>query len=204
MEKGIKDSSVIKATGRSITDWVTTIQNSQKGDLSHREIAEFLSKEHGLTSWWAQEITVLYEKQTGKRVTGQTQSSGFQIGVSKTLPVKRDELWNIIITPKVFALIVSDNINPETIINQKRTSETGIEYKITTWESRSHMRMQWKLPEWHSYSILQVRLAAQKSGRTVLTFHQEKMADESIREDMRLHWKEVLTKLEQTIKERRY
>lgn len=89
MEKGFKDSSVIKATGKPLAHWLKTIKNSGKGDLPHKNIADFLHNECGLTYWWAHEITVLYEKSAGRRVTGQTQGSGFQVGVSKTLPVSK-------------------------------------------------------------------------------------------------------------------
>ena len=142
MEKQIKDSSVIKATGRSIVDWIKIIQSNGKGDLSHKEIATFLSDQHNLSPWWAQEVTVLYEKKVGRRITGQTKDSGFQVGVNKKLPISKDKLWRGIASLKGFAIISGEEINPEEITGQTRLSASGIKYKLTVYEPYSHMRMQ--------------------------------------------------------------
>lgn len=195
MAEVIKDTSVMKATGKPLAHWFNTIENSKRGNLSHKEIANFLHKECGLTPWWAQEVTVLYEKSIGRRVTGQTQDSGFQVGISKTLPIRKEALWDIITSPKGFALIVGDETDAKNAINQNQTSKTGIEYRITTYEAYSHMRMQWRLPEWMDYSILQVRVIEQRSGNAALTFHQEKMASKKIREEMRQYWKDRFDRL---------
>ena len=195
MSETIKNSTVLQATGKSAEEWFSLIEKNKKGNLPHKEIAEFLHRECGLTSWWSQEVTVLFEKHTGRRVTGQTADAGFQVGVSKTLPVSAEKIWDFLTSPAGFGIVTGEIIDPKKIREAERTGKTGIQYKITTLKPCSHLRMRWRLPDWKDYSILQVRVSEKGNGKTVLIFHQEKLADSVMQKEMKRYWKEQFTKL---------
>jgi hypothetical protein len=60
----------------------------------------FLRSVHGLSHWWAQEITVDSEQYCGKRKIGETQTADYQIGVRKTIDGSVKEIWDYLMSPK--------------------------------------------------------------------------------------------------------
>ena len=186
-----KDSSVKSATGKSLDDWFKIIAKNSGEHSTHKDIADFLHEQFEITYWWAQEITVLYEKDIGRRITGQTQGGLFQVGVSKTFQHPTDTVWGFLTSPKGLKLIVGDDPDPGRIEDLEGSSPSGTSYKMTTYKPFSHIRMQWKLPYWKSYSILQIRVTAKENSKTTLSFHQERLVDSDAREEMRRHWQET-------------
>lgn len=47
---------------------------------------------------------------------------------------------------------------------------------------------------------MQIRLLAAAGGRTTISFHQEKLKDANVREQMKLYWEEVLARLTEKAK----
>jgi uncharacterized protein YndB with AHSA1/START domain len=174
----IGGEAIRQATGRGGNEWLRILTGKFPQGAEHRQIADYLHRHEGLSPWWAQELTVFFERQTGRRKVGETTDGGFQIGVSKTLPLPPEELWRVLTSPAGMEHFIG--------------GETGIEYRITTRREGSHMRMQWKLPGWERPSILQLRVSPASQGRTVLSVHQEKLSSQEQRERMRARWREVL------------
>ena len=93
---GISDEAVVKATGRGWVKWLSMLDRQKAFDMPHKEIASYLHEKHGLSSWWAQMITVGYEQERGLRKAHQ-QPEGFEISKSKTFPIsamKAFKAWN--------------------------------------------------------------------------------------------------------------
>ena len=88
----ISDDAVQAKTGRVWVEWFTLLDTEGASDLTHREIAIWLRERHGLSSWWSQMVTVAYEQARGRRELHQT-ARGYQVGVSKTVPVPVDTLF---------------------------------------------------------------------------------------------------------------
>ncbi len=88
----ISDAAVQAKTGRVWTEWFTLLDAKGAAGLAHREIAVALREQHGLSGWWSQMVTVAYEQARGRREPHQT-ARGYQVGVSKTVPVAVDALF---------------------------------------------------------------------------------------------------------------
>src|SRR6185503_6538370 len=89
----ISDDAVKKATGKTWKEWFSLLdkQNAQK--LAHRDIAQLLNRKHLDSQWWAQMVTVVYERARGLRELHQT-ADGFVANVSKTFNVSLDKLYD--------------------------------------------------------------------------------------------------------------
>ena len=180
---GSSDEATRRATGASLEEWAQIIRAAGLADASHKQIADFLALERGVPPWWAQQLTVGYERLYRARPVGATADGGFQIGVSRTFGISAAKLWDFLVSPRGAALISGDG--PD-----------AAETEPTTLRPYSHIRMRWRLPLWKGYSILQVRVAGGKDAESAtITFHQEKLPDAAAREDMRRRWSEVLDAL---------
>ncbi len=89
----ISDAAVQAKTGRVWAEWFTLLDSEGAADSTHRQIATALADRHGLTGWWSQMVTVAYEQARGRRQPHET-SRGYQVGVSKTVPVRVDVLFS--------------------------------------------------------------------------------------------------------------
>jgi hypothetical protein len=83
---GIGDDAVKKATGKTWAQWCAILDKKKATKMPHKEIAILLHEQQGLSGWWAQMVTVGYERERGMRVAHQ-QPGGFEISKSKTLPI---------------------------------------------------------------------------------------------------------------------
>jgi uncharacterized protein YndB with AHSA1/START domain len=59
----------------------------------YREIADWLTGEHGLSTWWAQKLIVEYEQARGVREAGVRPGGTFTVTASKTVAVPVERLF---------------------------------------------------------------------------------------------------------------
>jgi len=83
--------AVAAATGRGWSEWFAVLDAWDASERSHREIARHLMSEHGVPGWWAQTVTVGYERARGMRAKHE-RPNGFSVSVSRTVAVPVDRL----------------------------------------------------------------------------------------------------------------
>jgi Domain of unknown function (DUF4287) len=86
-----RSDGVRRATGRDREEWFALLDAWRAGDRQYREIAVWLTEEHGVSRWWAQKLIVEFEQARGLRPPGVRPDGTFEVSVSKTMavPVKR-------------------------------------------------------------------------------------------------------------------
>ncbi len=90
---GVKDATIEARTGCTWEKWVAALDYHEAGTLSHREIATLVHEKFGVGEWWAQSVTVGYERIKGLREIGQRRTGHYDVNRSKTLPVGVDALY---------------------------------------------------------------------------------------------------------------
>jgi hypothetical protein len=80
------DEKLKEATGKTWDQWFSILDRWGARGRKHPEIARFLMEERGVPGWWAQTVTVWYERARGMRLKHQ-QASGFSVSASKTIAV---------------------------------------------------------------------------------------------------------------------
>jgi hypothetical protein len=96
------DEIVLARTGRRHAEWFALLDAWGAPGRSHTEIAAWLSGEHGVPSWWRQEITVSYERAIGRRQLGQ-HADGFSVTASKTIGVPVERLFDAVVDDEIRA-----------------------------------------------------------------------------------------------------
>jgi hypothetical protein len=90
---GMSDGAVQAKTGRTWTQWVRALDAIDAHTLPHRDIARHLQDEHELSGWWAQTVTVGYERIRGLRDVGQRRGGAYEANKSKTVAVPVARLY---------------------------------------------------------------------------------------------------------------
>jgi hypothetical protein len=116
----ISSEAIKKATGKSWQEWLTVLHQMKAGELSHKAIARKLYDEYKIAGWWAQGITVEFERAIGRRGIGQTCDGDYQASASKTVTGTMDQAL------KAWKKCVSDarDFNGVAFANRSRTSKT--------------------------------------------------------------------------------
>lgn len=96
------NETVIHATGQTWKQWLAYLDKHRAEDLSHKEIVALLSRKIP-SGWWCRKLTVAYEQYKGLRVLGQTAGSGFQVGVSRKVPLTKATAWELLSSEKGMA-----------------------------------------------------------------------------------------------------
>lgn len=97
---GMSDEAVAAKTDRTWPQWVAALDALGAADLDHRAIAAAVG-EHWpeIGGWWAQTVTVGYERIRGLREKGQKSTGTWSANKSKTFKVPVDRLFAAFDTP---------------------------------------------------------------------------------------------------------
>lgn len=90
---GMSDDAVRSKTGCTWERWVKVLDAIDATKMSHREIVEHVHKNYKVSDWWAQMVTVGYERIRGLREVGQRRSGAYEVSKSKTIAVPINELY---------------------------------------------------------------------------------------------------------------
>lgn len=93
------DDKIKDATGKKWDAWFSILDRWGARERKHGETVHFLMDEHQVSGWWAQSITVGYERARGMRLKHQ-QADGFTIYASKTVAVPIDVLYDAFVNPR--------------------------------------------------------------------------------------------------------
>src|SRR5688500_12406639 len=90
---GMGDDAVAAKTGKTWKQWVRALDDIGAMEMKHRDVAQWVHDQTGL-DWWAQMVTVGYERIRGLRQRGQRLGGTFHATKSRTLPVSAAEVFH--------------------------------------------------------------------------------------------------------------
>jgi hypothetical protein len=89
-----RSDAVLKAnTGCAWERWVKALDHAKAYAWPHREIATYVHEKYKVDGWWAQTVTVGYERIKGLRAIGQRRDGWFEASKSKTFAVPLARLY---------------------------------------------------------------------------------------------------------------
>ena len=90
---GKSDAILKEKTGCTWERWVKALDQAKAHTWPHREIAKYVREKYKIPGWWAQTITVGYERIKGLRAIGQRRDGAFEASKSKTFAVPLARLY---------------------------------------------------------------------------------------------------------------
>jgi len=170
---GVSDEAMIRGSGRPLGEWLPLLDAWRASERKHTEIARWLVDEHGVPGWWAQNVTVAYERARGMRALHED-PTGFSISVSKTISATPERVSGALTDASLRSAWL-----PDAPIRLRRSTE-----------GRS-ARFDWDEPK----SLVGVMLFAKGEGKTQISLGHEKLPDAAAAERLKAMWREQLTML---------
>jgi hypothetical protein len=91
---GMKEDSILAKTGRTWQQWVRALDADGAAAMPHGEIAKIVHKKYQVGDWWAQSVTVGYERIKGLRERGQRRNGTYEANKSRTFNVPVNALFD--------------------------------------------------------------------------------------------------------------
>ena len=84
---GVREATLVENTGHTWQQWVRLLDADDAATKSHRDIGVLLMEKHGVASWWAQCVTLGYERIKGLREPGQQRAGDYVFSKTRTFDV---------------------------------------------------------------------------------------------------------------------
>ena len=91
--KSISEQKVKEATGRGWMGWFVILNLMDAASRPHKAVAKELKERYGAPSWWAQMITVEYERARGGRKKNERAGGTYAVNVTKVMPASLSKLF---------------------------------------------------------------------------------------------------------------
>lgn len=176
---GMTDDALRRGSGKRIAEWLEILDAWGAIGHTHAEIARWLAFEHGIGGWWAQSVTVGYERARGIRARHQV-AAGYSVSVTRTMEVGPDRIKEALTDASLRSAWL-----PDALMRPRATTRGG------------SLRFDWDDPP----SRIVVLLAAKGDGKTQVTLTHEKLPDAYAVERMKPMWRERLGALKELLAE---
>jgi hypothetical protein len=170
---GMRDDAVAAKTGRNWQAWTRALDADGAAAMSHRDIAALVHAKYGVGDWWAQSVTVGYERIKGLRERGQRRSGAYEATKSKTFNVP----------VKVLFQAWADKAT-------RREWLDGLEVAVRTATAPKSLRLQWP-----DGTIVAVGFTAKGPAKSSVALAHMKLASSAASEKAKQYWTDRLAAL---------
>jgi uncharacterized protein DUF4287 len=168
------DESVLKNTGRTWEEWFKSLDKSGAKDKKHPEIVRWISEEHDVDGWWAQQVTVAYEQDRGMRAPGQRADGTYNVTASKTVEVPVERLFRAFQDKRLRGRWLGD-----------------FELGIRTTRPGKSMTATWEVGS----TRLTVGFYAKGDAKSQVALAHERIADPQQADELKAFWRERMSML---------
>jgi hypothetical protein len=175
---GHTDAVLRQNTGKDWRAWLRILDRWGARERTHGQIARYLTGEQGVSGWWAQTITVGYERARGMRAKYQRISTGFTVSVSKTFNVGAVPLYAAFTEPR----------------KRNRWLEAGTLRMRTTRKGKSA-----RFDHGDGASRVNAYFDSKARAKTTVTVEHERLPHADAVEEMRAYWRERLARLGEVV-----
>jgi hypothetical protein len=170
---GRSDAILKEKTGCTWERWVRALDHVQAYTWSHREIAKHVAEKYKVPGWWAQTVTVGYERIKGLRAIGQRRDGSFEANKSRTYAVPLVRLYRAWHDARTRAEWLPD------VDLTVRTAIRGKSMRIT----------------WPDRTSVAVGFASRGAGKSQVAIQHGNLADRAAAARMKQYWDERLNAL---------
>jgi len=123
---GMSDAAIKEKTGCAWDKWVKSLDHYGAEPMSHRDVAALVHEKYKIDGWWAQSVTVGYERIKGLRTRGQRRDGMYETSKSRTFDVPVGTLFDAWVAAS---------------IRRRWLNEAGVNVRTAT--SPKSMRLGW-------------------------------------------------------------
>jgi hypothetical protein len=190
----VSDDRSREKTGHGLDHWFGVLDRFGAVEKGHTASARHLYDDHGVDGWYAQGITVAYERARGVRALNQRRDGGYEVSVSKVLPAATADAVKAFAASRRRRWIHS--ADPGLV----RALAAGLSGKaskgfVVKDNGQARIRYPW------DGTIVEIYLAPNTGGKSTIVAVSKKLPQASMVDERRGQWKAALSALAKYLSE---
>jgi uncharacterized protein YndB with AHSA1/START domain len=170
---GKSDELVATKTGCNWERWVHTLDKLGAATMAHRDIFALVHEKFKVDMWWAQTVTVGYERIKGLREKGQLRSGFYEVNKTRTFSVPVAELFDACADEMVRHRWLTDAVPVVRTARRPRSLRLG----------------------WDDGTIVVLGFTEKAREKSVIAIQHTKLPDRATAERLKEHWSSRLDAL---------
>jgi len=170
---GTADATLKAKTGCTWARWVAALDYHGAERMSHRDIAALVSTKYKIDGWWAQAVTVGYERIKGLRERGQRRDGTYEANKSRTYNVPVSRLFDAWLDAR----------------RRGRWLDGGVG-RVRTHTKNKSMRL-----DGQDHSIVAVGFLSKGPSKSAVAIQHTKLRDRETASQLKQYWSERLDAL---------
>jgi hypothetical protein len=167
------DEVIAANTGRNWAQWNELIAAWPGHEAGHAAVAAWLQEEHGVDGWWAQAVTVGWERITGRRLPHQMADGTFTANKSATVTTDHEALRQMLLDEA-----------------GRRDLFPGLDPQLRSRPTSKNVRIGL------DHGVVELNLAPRDDGRVTVTVAHTKLASPENVEAWKAFWSDWLEALD--------
>ena len=170
---GRSDAIIKERTGCTWERWVKALDHVGAHEWTHTEIARHVVEKYKVPGWWAQSVTVGYERIKGLRAVGQRRNGAFEASKSRTFAAPLARLYRSFHDAR-----------------QRKRWLPDVTLTVRSATPEKYLRITW--PDQTSVAV---GFLAKGAGKSQVAIQHEKLPDKAAATRLKAYWSERLDAL---------
>ncbi|MBM3328352.1 MAG: hypothetical protein FJY67_02625 [Calditrichaeota bacterium] len=183
-----KSDSVIKATGHDYDYWFALLDRWNGPTLGHKEMARRLGELEPVSAWWAQTITVEYERTRGLREVRQRADRTYDLTVHRTVAATLEAAWAAWATPAGLNGWFTSGAKVDLRVGGRFSNDDKDAGQFKIVEPHKRLRFTWEQPQHQPGSEVTITLETMDSGKVRVALEHRKLQTREDCDDLREGW----------------
>ncbi len=198
--RSISEEAVKAKTGKGWAQWFAVLDRFDVSARGHKSAAEYLHQRCGVSGWWAQMITVEYERQKGLRVLNQSCRGDFQVSVSRALGVPVSTVWSAFTDEALLRQWCGREAKLDFREGGKFSGLGGGQGEVRRVVRGQRVRLWWNGKGFEGRSAVEIRFESKGEGRSSIVIQHSELRDKGEVEKSRKRWTEAVERLQNMLR----
>jgi hypothetical protein len=184
----VSESKMIERTGHGLEHWFEVLDRFGAVTKGHTATARHLHDAHGVDGWYAQSITVAYERGRGVRTANQRCDGAFEVSVSRMMAVDVPSIVRLLTTARRRARLTSSDPDLVPALAAALAAPASKGFVVRP-DGMGRFRYKW------GKTTVQFYLIPKAPGKTSVVVTNMKLASGEMVEQRRTAWRDMLKSL---------
>ena len=187
-EPAVSEEALRDKTGKSWAEWFSILDRWGASEKGHKLTARYLGESWGVSAWWAQTITVSYERERGLRLVGQRSEGTFTVSLQRTIRATPERAFDALTKPEELSRWFTRSAQADLRVGGSYTNADVDQGEFVILDRPQHLRFTWNNPEHCPNTLVDVVFTEKPDGRVTVRLEHLKITTQAGYEDMKEGW----------------
>ncbi|MFQ5918572.1 MAG: SRPBCC domain-containing protein [Thermoplasmata archaeon] len=190
----IRGESVKAKTGRDWEEWFSLLDDWGADSKGHAPAARHLEEAYDLSGWWAQTVTVEYERARGLREVGQ-QGDAFVARVQRTVRVPAETAYAALTVPDQLSRWFTEDAHADLRIGGRYENRDGDQGEFLRLDPPGRIKYTWENPDHAPGTMVEIWIEPKEEAKSLIRLEHSRLRNQAEYEDLKQGWRWALDSL---------